>query len=36
MIELGFDDLAAKFRKLTAGRRHTRAEDLIREARDNR
>jgi antitoxin FitA len=34
--ELGFDDLAAELRALTAGRRHTPAEDLLREGRDER
>jgi plasmid stability protein len=34
--ELGFDDLAAELRALTAGRRHTPAEDLLRESRDER
>ncbi len=34
--EVSFDDLAAKFRKLTAGRRHTPAEDLVREGREER
>lgn len=31
-----FDDLAAELRALTAGRRHTPSEDLLREARDTR
>ena len=31
--EAGFDDLAADFRALTATRRHTPAEDLLRESR---
>jgi plasmid stability protein len=34
--ELGFDDLAAELRALTAGRRHTPAEDLLREGREER
>ena len=34
--EPGFDDLAAELRAMTAGRRHTPAEDLLREARDAR
>jgi plasmid stability protein len=34
--ELGFDDLAAALRELTAGRRHTPAEDLLREGRNER
>lgn len=34
--ELGFDDLAAELRGLTAGRRHTPAEDLLRESREER
>jgi len=34
--EPSFDDLAAEFRKLTRGRRHTPAEVLLREARDER
>jgi antitoxin FitA len=34
--ELGFDELAAELRALTAGRRHTPAEDLLREGRDER
>ncbi len=34
--ELGFDDLAAELRALTAGRRHTPAEDLLREGRNER
>ena len=34
--ELGFDDLAAELRALTAGRRHTPAEDLQREGRKER
>jgi plasmid stability protein len=31
-----FDELAAELRALTAGRRHTPAEDLLRESRDER
>ena len=34
--EIGFDDLAAELRALTAGRRHTPAEELLREGRDER
>jgi antitoxin FitA len=34
--EVGFDDLAAELRALTAGRRHTPAEILLREGRDER
>ncbi|MDX2145354.1 MAG: hypothetical protein SFV19_18525 [Rhodospirillaceae bacterium] len=34
--ETAFDDLAAKLRKLTAGRRHTPAEKLVREGRRER
>jgi plasmid stability protein len=34
--ELGFEDLAAELRALTAGRRHTPAEDLLREGREER
>ncbi len=34
--EAGFDDLAAELRAMTAGRRHTASEDLLREARDAR
>jgi antitoxin FitA len=34
--EPDFDDLAAKFRALTHGRRHTPAEVLLREGRDER
>jgi plasmid stability protein len=34
--DIGFDDLAAQLRALTAGRRHTPAEDLLREGRDER
>jgi antitoxin FitA len=34
--ESDFDTLAAELRALTAGRRHTPAEDLLREARDER
>lgn len=35
-VESSFDDLAAEFRKLTSGRRHTPAEILQREGRDER
>ncbi|MCY1664121.1 hypothetical protein [Rhizobium sp. SL86] len=31
-----FKDLARKFRALIAGRKHTPAEDLVREGRDDR
>jgi plasmid stability protein len=34
--EVSFDDLAAEFRALTAGRKHTAAEILLREGRDER
>ena len=34
--EPSFDDLAAELRALTAGRRHTPAEQLQREGRDER
>ncbi len=34
--EVDFDQLAAQFRALTAGRRHTPAEELLREGRDER
>jgi antitoxin FitA len=34
--EVGFDDLAAELRALTRGRRHTPAEQLQREGRDER
>ncbi len=34
--EPGFADLAAELRALTAGRSHTPAETLLREARDGR
>ena len=34
--ELSFDDLAAEMRALTAGRRHTPAEQLQRESRNER
>ena len=34
--EVGFDDLAAELRALTAGRHHTPSEDLLREGRDSR
>ena len=34
--EPSFDDLAAELRALTAGRRHTPAEELQREGRDDR
>ena len=34
--DVSFDDLAAELRALTAGRRHTPAEQLLREGRDER
>lgn len=34
--EPSFDDLAAEFRAMTASRRHTPAEVLLREGRDER
>lgn len=34
--DTGFEELAAKLRKLTAGRRHTPSETLIRQGRDSR
>ena len=34
--EPAFDDLAAEFRAMTRGRRHTPAEVLLREGRDER
>ncbi|MEI7607091.1 MAG: hypothetical protein WCJ64_06885 [Rhodospirillaceae bacterium] len=34
--EPSFDDLAAELRALTAGRRHTPSEVLLREGRDER
>ncbi len=34
--EPNFEDLAAQFRALTAGRHHTPAEELQREGRDER
>ena len=34
--DIDFDSLAAELRALTAGRRHTPAEDLVRESRDER
>jgi plasmid stability protein len=34
--EGSFEDLAAEMRALTAGRRHTPAERLLRESRDER
>lgn len=34
--ERGFGELAAELRALTAGRRHTPAEDLLREGREER
>jgi plasmid stability protein len=35
-VEPAFDDLAAEFRALTRGRRHTPSEILLREGRDER
>jgi antitoxin FitA len=34
--DIDFDVLASELRALTAGRRHTPAEDLVREGRDER
>lgn len=34
--EPSFEDLAAELRKLTAGRKQTPSEDLLREGRDER
>jgi plasmid stability protein len=34
--EIDFDTLASQLRALTAGRRHTPAEELLREGRDER
>ena len=34
--DIDFDSLAAELRALTAGRRHSPAEDLLRESRDER
>jgi antitoxin FitA len=34
--ETGFDELAAELRALTSGRRHTPAEALLRQGRDER
>ncbi len=34
--EVSFDDLAAELRALTAGRKHTPAEELLRESRKER
>lgn len=34
--DIGFEDLAADLRRLSSGRRHTPAEDLVREGRDER
>ena len=34
--EASFDDLAAQFRAMVAGRKHTPAEVLLREGRDER
>ena len=35
-VEPSFQELAAKLRELTKGRRHTPAEELMREGRDER
>lgn len=35
-VEPSFEELAAEMRRLTAGRRHTPAEDLLRESREER
>jgi plasmid stability protein len=34
--DTGFEDLAAQLRAMTSGRRHTPAEDLLREGREER
>ena len=34
--EASFEDLAAQFRALTKGRKHTLSEELLREGRDER
>jgi len=34
--EVGFEDLAAELRRMTRGRRHTPAEALVREGRNER
>jgi plasmid stability protein len=34
--EPSFDDIAAQLRALTAGQKHTPAEELVREGRDER
>ena len=35
-VEPSFEELAAELRKMTGGRRHTPAEDLLREGWDER
>lgn len=35
-VEPSWEDLAAELRKLTRGRKHTPAESLVREGRDER
>jgi plasmid stability protein len=35
-MEPSFDDLAAEFRAMVAGRKHTPAETLLRQGRDER
>ncbi len=35
-VEPSFDEMAAQLRRLTAGRRHTPAEELVREGREER
>jgi plasmid stability protein len=35
-VEPSFEQLAADFRRLTKGRKHTPSEELVRESRDER
>lgn len=35
-VEPAFEEIAAKLRQMTEGRRHTPAEDLLREGRNER
>ena len=35
-VEPSFEELAAELRKMTRGRRHTPAEDVLREGREER
>lgn len=35
-VEPAFEEIAARLRQMTRGRRHTPAEDLLREGRDER